>query len=62
MQAIQAGTRISTGVLGWEDRVGTIELGKLAHMVAVAGDPPADASELEPVIFVVKGGTVVTTP
>ena len=62
MQAIQAGTRACAEVLGRQDRVGTIEAGELAHMVAVAGDPPADISELERVILVVKGDTVVTTP
>ncbi len=37
MQAIQAGTRVGAELLGWEDRVGTIEPGKLADIVAVSG-------------------------
>jgi imidazolonepropionase-like amidohydrolase len=62
MQAIQAGTRVGGELLGWEDRVGTIEPGKLADIVAVAGDPIEDLSELERVIFVMKGGKVVKAP
>jgi imidazolonepropionase-like amidohydrolase len=62
MQAIQAGTRVGAELLGWEDRVGTIEAGKLADIVAVARDPLADISELERVIFVMKGGEVVKAP
>ena len=62
LQAIQAGTRVGAELLGWEDRVGTIEPGKLADIVAVAGDPLEDLSELERVIFVMKGGAVVKAP
>jgi imidazolonepropionase-like amidohydrolase len=62
MQAIQAGTRVGAELLGWEDRVGTIEAGKLADIVAVAGDPLEDISELERVMFVMKGGVVVKAP
>ncbi len=56
MQAIQAGTRVAAELLQWEDRVGTIEPGKLADIVAVSGNPLEDLSELERVIFVMKGG------
>jgi len=62
MEAIQAGTRVGAELFGWEDRVGTIEVGKLADIVAVAGDPLEDISELERVIFVMKGGKVVKAP
>jgi imidazolonepropionase-like amidohydrolase len=62
MQAIQAGTRVGAELLQWEDRVGTIEPGKLADIVAVSGDPLEDLSELERVIFVMKGGAVVKAP
>jgi len=62
MQAIQAGTRVGAELLQWEDRVGTIEPGKLADIIAVAGDPLEDLSELERVIFVMKGGEVVKAP
>lgn len=42
-----------------QDRVGTIKVGKLANIVAVAGNPLEDISELERVSFVMLGGTVV---
>jgi imidazolonepropionase-like amidohydrolase len=44
---------------GWSDRVGTIEKGKFADLIAVAGDPLADVTELQRVQFVMKGGAVV---
>ena len=49
-------------LLGWEDRVGTLEPGKLADVIAVAGDPLEDLSELSRVIFVMIGGKVVKMP
>jgi imidazolonepropionase-like amidohydrolase len=62
MQAIQAGTRVNAELLGWADRVGTLEVGKLADIVAVAGDPLADLSELERVSFVMLGGALIRSP
>jgi imidazolonepropionase-like amidohydrolase len=59
MQAIQAGTRVGAEALGWDDRIGTLEPGRLADLVAVAGDPLADITELERVTFVMAGGRVV---
>jgi imidazolonepropionase-like amidohydrolase len=45
--------------LGWQDRVGTIEPRTFADVIAVAGDPLVDITELEHVQFVMKGGEVV---
>ena len=59
MGAIQAGTRVNAELLGWEDRVGTLEPGKLADLVAVPGDPLEDISQLENVSFVMLGGTII---
>ena len=44
---------------GWADRVGTIERGKFADLVAVSGNPLTDITETERVKFVMKGGIVV---
>jgi imidazolonepropionase-like amidohydrolase len=58
MQAIQTGTSTAAGLLGWSDKLGSIEAGKWADIVAVTGDPLKDIKELENVKFVMKGGTV----
>src|SRR6202047_63988 len=58
MQAIRSGTVVPAGVLGWKDKVGTVEPGKWADIVAVSGDPLRDISELSRVKFVMKGGVV----
>ena len=58
-RAIQAGTTTNAEVLGWQDRIGSIDKGKYADLVAVSGDPLADITELQRVKFVMKGGKVV---
>src|SRR6267142_6467222 len=58
MQAIRAGTSVPAELLGWGDKVGTIEAGKWADIVAVSGDPLKDITELQRVVFVMKGGAV----
>jgi imidazolonepropionase-like amidohydrolase len=58
MQAIRSGTTVPAELLGWSDRVGAIEAGKWADLVAVSGDPLRDITELQRVRFVMKGGTV----
>jgi imidazolonepropionase-like amidohydrolase len=59
LDVIRAITTNAAEMLGWQDRIGVIEPGKFADLVAVAGDPIADISELERVRFVMKGGQVV---
>jgi imidazolonepropionase-like amidohydrolase len=59
MQALQAATRVGAELLGWQDRIGTVEPGKLADLIAVPGDPLADLSALRRVSFVMLGGKVV---
>jgi imidazolonepropionase-like amidohydrolase len=58
MGAIVSGTRTSAEILGEGDRVGTVEAGKLADIVAVPGDPLDDIALMERVRFVMKGGVV----
>lgn len=59
IEAIRAATTSAADLMGWQDRVGSIDAGKYADLIAVAGDPLADAKELEHVKFVMKGGAVV---
>src|SRR5208282_5355234 len=59
LQAIQAATVNDADLLGWSNKIGTIEPGKWADLVAVDGDPLADVTTLERVKFVMKGGEVV---
>jgi imidazolonepropionase-like amidohydrolase len=58
-KAIQAGTMTNAEVLGWQDRLGSIDKGKFADIVAVSGDPLADITELQRIKFVMKGGKVI---
>ena len=58
-RAIQSGTIINAEVLGWQDRIGSLDKGKYADVVAVAGDPLADITELQRVNFVMKGGKII---
>jgi len=58
MQAIKSGTSVTAELLGWSDKLGTIEAGKWADLVAVPGDPLKDISELLRVKFVMKSGVV----
>jgi imidazolonepropionase-like amidohydrolase len=60
MQAIRSATVVSSELMGWQDRVGALEAGRYADVIAVAGDPIEDITELERVTFVMKGGEVVT--
>jgi len=59
LDILRAVTISAAEMLGWQDRLGSIEPGKLADIVAVAGDPIADITELERVRFVMKDGRVV---
>ncbi|HEX7895502.1 MAG TPA: amidohydrolase family protein, partial [Terriglobales bacterium] len=59
LQAIQTTTINDADLLGWSDKVGTIEAGKWADIIAVDGDPLRDVTTLQHVKFVMKGGEVV---
>lgn len=59
MQAIRAATTNAAELLGRADRIGAVEAGYYADLVAVQGDPLTDVAVLEHVGFVMKGGVVV---
>jgi len=59
IQAIRTTTLNAADLLGWSDKVGSIEPGKWADIVAVDGDPLSDVAALQQVKFVMKGGEVV---
>lgn len=59
LDVIRAITTNAAEMLGWQDRIGSIEPGKFADLIAVTGDPIADTTELERVRFVMKDGQVV---
>jgi imidazolonepropionase-like amidohydrolase len=57
-QAIQSATVNAADLMGWSDRVGSIDAGKFADIIAVDGDPTQDVRTLEKVRFVMKGGVI----
>jgi imidazolonepropionase-like amidohydrolase len=58
IQAIQTATVNAADLLGWSDRIGTLEKGKFADIIAVSGDPLKDVTLLQSPVFVMKGGTI----
>ncbi len=59
MQAIQSATTWAADVMNWSDRIGSLDAGKYADLIAVTGNPLDDITILERVPFVMKGGQVV---
>ena len=59
LAAIQAATVNAADLLGWSDRVGSLEAGHFADLIAVEGDPLQDVAVLQKVKVVMKGGEVV---
>ena len=62
MQAIQSATSVAAALLDQQDSLGSLEPGRFADVIAVAGDPLRDVAELERVRFVMKGGEIVKRP
>ncbi|MGE5833968.1 MAG: amidohydrolase family protein [Acidobacteriota bacterium] len=58
-EAILAATRNAADLIGAADRIGSLQAGRFADVIAVAGNPLTDISELRRVTFVMKGGKVV---
>lgn len=57
-QALMSATSLTAELLGWEDKIGAVEPGLYADIIAVHGDALDDISELEDVDFVMKGGVI----
>ena len=62
MEAIQSATLVAARLLGVEERLGTLEAGKLADVVAVPGDPSRDIASMQRVSFVMKDGVIYKRP
>jgi imidazolonepropionase-like amidohydrolase len=62
LEAIRSATTVAAELLAMSGRVGTLEPGAFADIVAVGGDPLADVSVLSQIDFVMKGGDVVRSP
>ena len=59
IEAIRAATINAADLLGWADKVGTLEAGHYADLIAVEGDPLSDVRTLEKAKLVMKGGAVI---
>ena len=57
-QALRAGTSVAADLIGWANKVGTLEAGKFADVVAVPGNPLEDIKLTQSVLFVMKDGAV----
>ena len=58
-EALQAATVNAAELIGLSDQIGSIEAGKFADVIAVSGDPRADITNMEKVVFVMKGGEII---
>jgi imidazolonepropionase-like amidohydrolase len=59
LYTLRMATTVNAEIIRMEDRLGTIEKGRFADIIAVSGDPLQDISEMQRVRFVMKGGVVV---
>jgi imidazolonepropionase-like amidohydrolase len=57
-QSLRAGTVAAADLLGLQNKIGTLESGKLADIVAVPGNPLENIKVTQSVLFVMKEGTV----
>jgi imidazolonepropionase-like amidohydrolase len=58
MEAIVSATKTAAELINMDDKLGTINAGKLADIVAVKGDPLTDIALLENITFVMKDGVI----
>ena len=59
IEILRAATVNAAELLGWQDRIGLLEVGKLADLIAMEGNPIKDITALNRVLFVTKRGEVV---
>lgn len=58
LEALRSATSTAAELLGWQDRLGTLEAGKLADIVAVDANPVNDITTMKRIFFVMKDGVV----
>jgi len=59
LAALKSATMVAAELMGWQNKIGSIDVGKFADLIAVAGNPLADITELQRVKFVMKDGKVI---
>ena len=59
LYTLRMATTVNAEIIHWQDKVGTIEKGKFADLIATSGDPLQDITEMQRVKFVMKGGAVI---
>jgi imidazolonepropionase-like amidohydrolase len=62
IEALRAATAADADLFGISQKLGTLEKGKLADIIAVPGDPTNDITATERVSFVMKEGKIVKQP
>jgi imidazolonepropionase-like amidohydrolase len=58
MSILVSATSLNAQIIGWGDKIGSVEVGKLADLIAVTGNPLKDIKEMQHVRFVMKDGEV----
>jgi imidazolonepropionase-like amidohydrolase len=59
LYTLRMATTVNAEIIHWQDKVGAIEKGKFADLIATSGDPLQDIAEMQRVKFVMKGGVVI---
>jgi imidazolonepropionase-like amidohydrolase len=59
LYTLRMATTVNAEIINWQNKIGTIEKGKFADLVATSGDPLQDIAEMQHVKFVMKGGVVI---
>jgi imidazolonepropionase-like amidohydrolase len=62
LEALRSATSVAAELMGWQDRVGTVEAGKFADITAVEGNPAEDITAMKRAVFVMKNGVIYKAP